>query len=410
MKKLVLLTGAIILFASPLFADSGYGRDRVQIHGFISQGYIQSSANDFYLADTDRGTFEYNEMGINFSSVISDDLRVGVQFLSRDLGDIGNNEIDVDWAYGDYNYRNWLGLRVGKFKQPIALFNQYRDIDATRTCIFLPPTMIYREDFRDTNLATRGAGIYGTLAGGLEYQAFYGVMEIDDDGGVVRVLSDALKAQYGGGVETDVATTEVDPTYGIWLNWNTPLSGLSVGGNYGNFDLDLDAKVINPVPVGGGAYMNTYFPLSYTLYGDVTRVFSQYRYNDLMLAGEYGWFETNTEATGPGVRTKAETDAIDWYLMATYRVSPWFELGTYYTEMYREEDDKDGAIFILQGQPREKAWRKDWAVSTRFDITMNWIFKLEAHFMDGLLHVDYGNETDPSDKWQMYAAKLTYTF
>ncbi len=43
-------------------------------------------------------------------------LRVGVQFLSRDLGETGNNEVEVDWAYGDYRFRNWLGIRAGKMK------------------------------------------------------------------------------------------------------------------------------------------------------------------------------------------------------------------------------------------------------------------------------------------------------
>ena len=41
----------------------------VMIHGFISQGYLYSDKND-YLADTSDGTFQFNEMGINFSPIL----------------------------------------------------------------------------------------------------------------------------------------------------------------------------------------------------------------------------------------------------------------------------------------------------------------------------------------------------
>ena len=61
-------------------------------------------------------------------------------------------------------------------------------------------------------------------------------------------------------------------------------------------------------------------------------------------------------------------------------------------------------------QPEEMAWLNDRAISARFDINPFWIFKLEAHFMDGLQYVDYGNDADPSAHWKLYTAKLTYVF
>jgi len=41
--------------------------DDVAIHGFISQGYLKSDHNDF-LAETEKGSFQFNEMGLNFST------------------------------------------------------------------------------------------------------------------------------------------------------------------------------------------------------------------------------------------------------------------------------------------------------------------------------------------------------
>ena len=43
----------------------------VDIHGFISQGYLNTSNNYFY-GDTVDGSFEFNEFGINFSENLTD--------------------------------------------------------------------------------------------------------------------------------------------------------------------------------------------------------------------------------------------------------------------------------------------------------------------------------------------------
>ena len=70
--------------------DSG-----VQIHGFVSQGYMRSSDNN-YLADSDEGSFDFSEVGINLRTDLSDSLSVGIQFVGRDLGETGNNEVRID--------------------------------------------------------------------------------------------------------------------------------------------------------------------------------------------------------------------------------------------------------------------------------------------------------------------------
>jgi hypothetical protein len=81
----------------------------VDIHGFLSQGYLHSDNNNFY-ADTEEGTFQFNEFSMNFSSDLTDKLRIGLQLLSRDLGKIGNNTVELDWAYGTYRWKDWLGF------------------------------------------------------------------------------------------------------------------------------------------------------------------------------------------------------------------------------------------------------------------------------------------------------------
>jgi len=88
---------------SPSAEELAQERDRIDVHGFLSQGFLQSDRNNFY-AKTKAGTFQFNEFGINFATELTDRLRTGLQLLSRDLGNIGNNKVDIDWAYAEDSF------------------------------------------------------------------------------------------------------------------------------------------------------------------------------------------------------------------------------------------------------------------------------------------------------------------
>ena len=129
-----LLLLILILLSGNLFAAEF---NAIQIHGFISQGYIQSNENNFFGYSKD-GSFEMNEMALNFGTMHTPKLRFGMQLLAKDLGSTGNDELTMDYAFADYRFRNWLGFRAGKVKMDYGLYGKYWDIDSVRTYIFLP--------------------------------------------------------------------------------------------------------------------------------------------------------------------------------------------------------------------------------------------------------------------------------
>ena len=236
MKKIIIgLLAVFCLSSLDAVADDEFGS--IDIHGFISQGYLVSDDYEFYNADTDSGTFEFNEMGINFTTDLTDNLRLGLQLLARDLGELGNDEVTIDWAYADYRFRNWLGLRVGKVKKPNGIYNQSRDIDSARTAVFLPSSM-YNENYREAQLANKGIAIYGTLPGHIDYQAVYGVFDVPLDGGVVRKVDEGQLGQLGFKTEK----VEVDPGYVVELLWDTPLEGLRIGASGGQYKFAHDLE------------------------------------------------------------------------------------------------------------------------------------------------------------------------
>ncbi len=218
----------------------------VKIHGFVSQGYLKSDHNN-YLADTEEGTFQFNETGINFSTNLTDKLRMGMQLFARDQGNINNDEVVLDWAYADYHWNDWLGLRAGKMKGPLGLYNEYRDTDLLRTCILLPPG-VYSENDRDSVVSVKGIGLYGYIRlnfiGSLSYLLQYGTSDLDPDGGTAKVFESQgiYDPDLGFLPAFEINNFNVDDVSSISLKWDTPLDGLRLG--YTFFDTDIDVDVM----------------------------------------------------------------------------------------------------------------------------------------------------------------------
>lgn len=90
---LVLLLRAAAAADEPV-ADTGLLS--LEPHGFASQGFILNTGN-YLVADSTRGSFQFSELGLNFSKELADKLRFGVQFFAQNFGPTGNYTPQVDW-------------------------------------------------------------------------------------------------------------------------------------------------------------------------------------------------------------------------------------------------------------------------------------------------------------------------
>src|SRR5438309_8476148 len=191
----------------------------LDVHAFISQGFLFTSAND-YLADSSRGSFEFSEVGLNVTLPATDRLTLGLQIFSRKLGPLGDYRATLDWYYLDYHWRDWLGIRAGRVKLPFGLYNDISDVDSARTAVLLPPS-IYRAQNRDFLLAQTGVEAYGYrdlgAAGGLDYRLYGGTIFLD------------VKQQPGS--PFTVVDLNVPFVAGGRMLWVPPIEGLRLGGS-----------------------------------------------------------------------------------------------------------------------------------------------------------------------------------
>lgn len=368
------------------------------VHGFLSQGYMASSDYDF-LADTDGGTFRFNEFGINATSNLNDHWRVGAQLVSRSLGVLqDNSDIQVDWGFLDYHWRDWLGLRVGKIKTSVALNTSVMDIDASRTPI-IAPMSVYNFYLRDLMIAIKGATLYGAIdmekKGDLEYSTYFGKMPFKVD----AIFANYLR--YSRGFNVSHANNEY--FVGSNLRWNTPLN-LTLNTSY----FHAHNNEFSGTVADKGLSLNERLDISLISYG------AEYIKDNVTLVAEYMSRDLDSESiiTMPdGGLIKKESRSImeGWYGQVAYRVIDPLEISIYYSVSYTDNRDRDGQKALSSGTISHdyQAWQKDFSISGRFDITDQWIVKLEGHLMDGTAFA-----MGPPNKrwWNVLAVKTTYTF
>jgi hypothetical protein len=385
--------GGLALMASLTAATAAHAADldgallgeeaSLQVHGFVSQGFIKSTGNN-YLAQSKDGSFELTEGALNFTASLGERLRLGFQLFVRDLGPVGNYNAKMDWLYFDYRWADWLGVRAGRVKIPFGLYNEVNDIDQARVPVLLPQS-IYPIGNRDFLLAQTGVELYGRLrlaaAGALEYRLYGGTIYLEGGGTSGPVTISPFRVPYVAGGR---------------LMWETPLEGLRLGASGQAVRIDFDIAA-------AGMFAKVQFPVHLWVAS------IEYAGSDLLLAAEYGRWRGKIRSNNPALFPNADGRNERFYVMGAYRVLRWLTPGAYYSVYYPNVDDRKG----------RDAWEHDVAGTLRFDLNQYWLLKLETHYMQGTAGLDDATNKGLNDNrplielqrnWWVFLAKSTVYF
>ena len=353
----------------------------LQIHGFISQGFLLTSANE-YLADSSKGSFEFSEVGLNVTLPATDRLTLGLQVFSRKLGPIGDYRGALDWYYLDYHWRDWLGIRAGRVKLPFGLYNDSSDVDSARTAVLLPQSL-YPAQNRDFLLAQTGAEVYGYAglgrAGGLDYRLYAGTIFLDvrpQPGSPFTVLNLNVPYVAGGRV--------------LWL----PFDGLRLGGSLQFLRLETDLLV---PPASGSVALKV--PATLWVAS------AEYFWRDFLFAAEYSRWVVKTESSNPSVFPESSTTSERAYLSGSYRANQWLQAGAYYSRFVPNVDQRTWP----------EGLQHDFALTLRFDVNAYWLIKAEGHYLRGTAGLSSSLNDNQSLRalephWALFALKTTASF
>jgi len=365
-----------------------------EIHGFVSQGFLITTQNN-YLADSEDGSFEFTEVGLNFTKQLGNHFRVGMQLFMRDLGPIGNYKPQFDWFYLDYRFFDWLGIRAGRTKIPFGLYNEINDIDAARVPVLLPQS-VYPTESRDSLLAQTGFELYGrtplTKAGALEYRAYGGTIFVDSSS-----------------ADPSIEDFRVPYVVGGRLMWETPLDGLRAGGTYQavkfDYNLVLTPEELQGLKDSGALPAEADSIIAFDLPIQLWVTSLEYSAHDLLLAAEYGRWRARIKNDASLAVPNSTVENERFYAMASYQVVPWFSPGAYYAVYFPDVEDRKG----------RESYQHDIALTLRFDPTEHWLIKLEGHFMSGTayLNPDLNGGIERSEltrDWGLFLLKTTGYF
>ena len=330
----------------------------VQVHSFGSQGFLYTNQNNYMSMPTSKGSFALTDGGANISTMLTDKFRIGAQVYMRNVGEFGNWRPELDWAFGDYKFKSWFGVRAGKVKTTLGLFNDIQDMDSLHTFALLPEA-VYPIDWRSTTIAHTGGDVYGDIAvkrlGTFSYTGYVGMQPNDISSGYdVGARAVGVKYNYRAGRQA-----------GGDLRWTMPF-GAVVGASYLDSDIDGDGTVTtNGIST---PYKQT------TTTNTLAQYYGQYTLKSFRLDVEYRKNLRDVNLYRTSTPSKSIADSRGWYVAGSYRLSKRLEVGAYrsvyYVDTRKNTDPAAQHAF-------------ETVVSGRVELVNHWYAKVEGHFIDG---------------------------
>jgi outer membrane receptor protein involved in Fe transport len=371
--------------------DLDFTDHRLQIHGFLTQAYVKTTENQFF-GDSENGSFEFRELGINASYRFNPNLMISAQLLSRVAGEMYDGSLAVDYAQLDYHYslseEKRLGLILGRYKNPLGLYNDTRDVAATRPGIFMPQA-IYWDRVRNMVLSNDGLQLR---------------WEHDSEMHRIKLQLVAGKTP----IDKNVEETYRPPT----LSASMDQDGLTYGGRLlyewdgGRFRLalssamlELDTK-ISMLPEGNMDL--DYWVLSAQYNDGPWRLTLEYMQEPLDFRG-FGDFLDAADTTVDG-----------YYLQGDYRLHEDWEVMLRYEESHYNKDDPDGVETSLKiGGVPHNHYSKLWTLGLLWEPSEQLMLRAEFSRVDGTIFLSNLDNPLPNEMvkdWNLFSLLFSHSF
>ncbi len=395
--RLSLRVTVLLVLLDPTGADAlEFLSDRLQLHGFASQAVVRTSANRYFGASTET-SFEFTELGLNASFEFDPRVLLSGQLLVRRAGDMYDGTPSLDYALADVtltsNASRRLGLRVGRIKNPLGLYNETRDVPFTRPGIFLPQ-VVYYDRVRNLVLSSDGLMLYGEsygAAGNLALTLGGGQAVVDEN-----VEWTYLNGDFDGKLRPDGIT---------WLArlwYSSQAEHIKLGISGASSTMRFDPGGVSTLDAGTIEFL--YWVASF-----------QYNAKDWTLSAEYSrvpveW--SNFGPTHPFPRQGTE----GYYLQGAYRLRPDLELMLRYEEGVAERADRGGRRLSAMTDgalPPFDFFSKIWTTGLRWDISANCMLRLEYQRHHGTFALSARENPIPADQeedWDVFAASISVRF
>ena len=368
---------------------------KLQLHGFLTQGIVLTSDNNFSGKSDDGPSFDFREVGINASWRPNPDVLVSGQLLSHRVGELDKGNVRLDYAIADWTALSgeWGrgGIRLGRVKHPFGLHNETRDVAFTRPSILLPQS-IYFEQARNLEMSSDGAAFYLERYTGLgSFYATYGL-------GYGQVGDKSVEAAFIG--RDFPGSFESNLLQLLNLLWEGDGGRYRLGFTSVWGSMDYDADTGSPMASGKVGF----HPVILS---------AQYNWEQWSLTAEHFLEYIQYQDFGP-LKPDGSVVAKSFYVQGTYRPVPRWETFLRYDVFYGNEDDKSGKAFhAATGLPGFMSYSKDWTFGVRYDVTPRFMLRAELHRIEGTGWLSSLENPDPfrlDKRWDMLMLLGSFRF
>lgn len=359
-----------------------------QIHGFAAQGYLLSEGNNFF-GDSTNGSYDLYEAALNGSLDFGHGLLASAQVLIRDAGlsDDGKPRLDyglIDWR-ALQSVEATAGVRLGRVKNPLGLYNDTRDVVFARPGILLPQSVYFDGvGLRSLFFSSDGAQLYGSLARGSNDLSltFSAALDRDLNAKEKEVLTS------GGPQPDEVRLKELFFTR-LANDWNGGRAIFSLSHTHARLTLE-------PTPS---------FPVSADISFNLYVASARYNTERYSITGEYGFTRTRGRTSIDGRTTSASDGA---YLQADYRIAPHWAAFARYDARFSDAHDRDGR----DSSDRYSQFAHDLTLGGSWIPDEHWGLWAEVHRIYGTATAPALDNPDGADDphWTLLTLMAGYRF
>ena len=370
-----------------------------QAHGFASQGYTYTSGNNFFGSSQGTGSLDFREIGVNVLGHLQPNLLIAVQGLYRDAGASDNDAFRLDFANLDYQIsltsNSTVGVRLGRVKNPIGLYNDTRDVIWTRPGVTLPQSIYFDAlALRNAMISSDGGLLFGRYAlGDHALSAEFVVAEPRDNvGGAPEFLT---------GIPNAPGKMTGDPLYigRVGYQWKEGRFKLL----FTITNLDRDFKSSSPfVPSGN---VKALYPLAS----------AQLNLEDWSFSAEYGQINLERSGFTPGGIPISNTSE-SFYVQSEYRFARSWSALLRFDAFFANIHDRSGTkTSQLTGLPRQRFFAKDLTFGLRWEFARNFLLAADYHRVYGTAWLspqdnpDFANGVEDPN-WDLFTLMVSFRF
>jgi hypothetical protein len=363
----------------------------VQIHGFLSQGFVMTSDNNFFGETDNSISTDYRELGINGSWRALPDLQFSLQIVWRNAGLTDDSDVRIDYGLADYSFysteSSLLGIKAGRVPTPIGFYNDTRDVLSTRPSILLPQS-IYFDRNRNLAISADGGYLYG------EHRTEYGDFSFSSGVALPRVedpsLNHAIHGDLPGKMVGDILFANR-----VMYEWQGGRVRLAI--TYLDFTMHYSPE---PAPVNLGPGQLRFTPWYFS---------AQYNAENWSLTSEYALRRFRTNSFGvPANDVTGES----FYIQGIYHITPYLQALVRYDSLKDDITDGSGEKFAAAtGRPRHTRFAQDWTFGLRVEPYPNLLVSGEYHRVNGTAWLSsLENKSGTTQHWDMFVFMISYDF